>query len=75
MEDFESILPITGVPITMLYCVLPISVVGFHDRVNPTLAYKHLKQILSFYLRIDRQVFNTSTVILEIYAVILSLLD
>lgn len=32
MEDFESILPITGVPITMLYCVLPISVVVFHDR-------------------------------------------
>lgn len=39
MEDFESILPITGVPITILYCVLPISVVVFHDRVNLTLVY------------------------------------
>lgn len=36
MED--SILPITGVPITMLHCVLPISVVVFHD-INLTLAY------------------------------------
>lgn len=34
-----KILPITGVPITVLYCVLPISVVVFHDRVNLTLAY------------------------------------
>jgi len=37
MEDFESILPIIGVPITMLYCILFISV--FHDHVNLTLAY------------------------------------
>jgi len=40
MEDFKSILPITGVPITtLIYCVLPISVVVFHNHVNLTLAY------------------------------------
>jgi len=39
MEDFESILPITGVPITTLYCILSISVIIFHDHVNLTLAY------------------------------------
>lgn len=72
MEDFESILPITGVPITILYCVLPISAVVFHDYVN---LWHIISTNLSFYLQIDKMIFNTSTVILEIYAIILSLLN
>lgn len=46
MEDFESILPITGVPITMLHCVLPISAVVSHDHLNLTLVYNIKKFVI-----------------------------